>query len=49
MKRIRKHTLIIILSLCIIATSAIAGQQDKIYGDAVVSEITSIYDGDTFR
>lgn len=34
--------------ICLILSFS-AFAEDKIYGDAVVSEVTSIYDGDTFR
>lgn len=37
-----------ILVIFLMATSLLFAK-DKIYGDAEVSEITSIYDGDTFR
>jgi len=34
--------------ICLILSFSVFAE-DKIYGDAVVSEVTSIYDGDTFR
>ncbi len=39
----------IILAIVLAATFAIAGIKNKTYGTVTVSEITSIYDGDTFR
>lgn len=39
--------LLAIIASLLLATTALAGT--KIYGDAVVTEVTSIYDGDTFR
>jgi micrococcal nuclease len=44
MRHLRFLSLALFLFL---ATSAIAGS--KIYGEVLVSEVTSIYDGDTFR
>ena len=48
-KQIKKHTFIIVIALYLFATPAIAGLKDTTYGDAIVSEVTSIYNGDTFR
>lgn len=39
--------LLAIIATLLLATTALAGTM--IYGDAAVSEVTSIYDGDTFR
>lgn len=36
------------LLICLILTCSVFAK-DKVYGNAVVSEVTSIYDGDTFR
>jgi endonuclease YncB( thermonuclease family) len=44
-----KTTLFASLFALLSAASISAGQNDKNYGSAVVAEITSIYDGDTFR
>lgn len=44
-----KITLFAFLLALFSAVSVSAGQNDKNYGSAVVAEITSIYDGDTFR
>lgn len=37
------------LFLLMISFNAFAGINDKNFGSAIVSEVTSIYDGDTFR
>ncbi len=43
-----KHLCLLIL-LAGLCSSPAALAAPKIYGDAVVAEVTSIYDGDTFR
>lgn len=40
--------LLVLIVFLLIAPAAMAASP-KIYGDAVVAEVTSIYDGDTFR
>jgi len=42
----KKRIIYIILFFCLICSAA---EKDNTYGNAVVNEITSIYDGDTFR
>jgi len=38
-----------LIVLLIISFSVSAGIKDKVYGSVIVSEVTSIYDADTFR
>ncbi|MDX1695059.1 MAG: thermonuclease family protein [Ketobacteraceae bacterium] len=38
-----------LLVWCSLASPVLAGINDKVYGDVLVTEVTSIYDGDTFR
>jgi endonuclease YncB( thermonuclease family) len=45
---LKTFRLIAFITLLFLASTALAGSS-KLYGDAVVAEITSIYDGDTFR
>ena len=40
---------LVFLCLCSLSVAAIAGINDKVYGEVTVDEVTSIYDGDTFR
>jgi endonuclease YncB( thermonuclease family) len=40
--------LLALITFLVIGSTALAGSP-KVYGDAVVAEVTSIYDGDTFR
>lgn len=40
--------LILVIAVLYLSTPCLA-DRSKIYGDAVVAEVTSIYDGDTFR
>jgi len=49
MKKSQKKTIVFIFFLLMFRLSALAAQKDKVYGQATVSEIFSIYDGDTFR
>ena len=42
-----KKLLIVLIALTFVASAALAGQKD--YGSVEVKEVTSIYDGDTFR
>ncbi len=39
----------LLLCLCVLSNSVIAGINDKNFGNVIISEVTSIYDGDTFR
>lgn len=44
-----RAALLSFLLVLFFAASLSAGQKDKTFGCAIVTEITSIYDGDTFR
>ena len=50
MKRTLRQYAVILLSASILSVTLHAESiSNKVYGSAVVSEVTSIYDGDTFR
>lgn len=40
---------LIIISLLFLTSASYAGTKSKTYGSVVIDEVTSIYDGDTFR
>lgn len=44
-----KITIFVLLAFLFLPPNLLAGIKDKTYGNAVVTEVTSIYDGDTFR